>query len=231
MKLKDSTFAIIAEKQNSISHKWFNQNIKNNKHKQHVFWCHEKEYYIYDKGNFIRCTENRPKDIPIYTESEFEAILKAEQENEQYRETMDRVIAPQVLEMAKFKEENPNATEEEIEAKQQQLVLKYSPVKLGINEPLLSTGKPTDFISESPLIEKPKELTEMPTWSKTVGLEEPKVIKHRYSGAKSKKFWKIVNSIENEADRQEMYSLGVMLQRNEEYVLSQLRNLNIVAVV
>lgn len=86
MKLKESTFAIIAEKKDSISHKWFNQNIKNNKHKQHVFWDHSGEYYLYNKGNFIRCTENRPKDIPIYTESEFEAILKAEQDNEQLKE-------------------------------------------------------------------------------------------------------------------------------------------------
>ena len=82
MKLKDSTFAIIAEKKDSISHKWFNKNIKKHNKEQHVFWEHKNEYYLYDKGVFIRYTENRPKDVTIYNESEFEALLKAEQENE-----------------------------------------------------------------------------------------------------------------------------------------------------
>ena len=129
MKLKDSTFAIIAEKKDSISHKWFNKNIKKHNKEQHVFWEHKNEYYLYDKGVFIRYTENRPKDVTIYNESEFEALLKAEQENERYKETMDRVIAPQVLEMAKFKEENPNATEEEIETKRNELTKKYATIQ------------------------------------------------------------------------------------------------------
>jgi len=53
-----------------------------------------------------------------------------------------------------------------------------------------------------------------------------KKLEHRYSGEKSQPFWDKVNSIsiKNEADRQEIYSLGVALQNHEEYVLRQLEN-------
>lgn len=50
-------------------------------------------------------------------------------------------------------------------------------------------------------------------------------VRHQYSGNASKDFWNIVNSIKNEADRQELYSLGVALQNMEEYVLRQLQHL------
>ena len=80
MKLKDSTFAIIAEKENSISHKWIYGNPD-------IYWYWNKGcYYEYDKGKVRyfnpRANEYPDKDIPIYTESEFEALLKAEQDNE-----------------------------------------------------------------------------------------------------------------------------------------------------
>lgn len=49
-------------------------------------------------------------------------------------------------------------------------------------------------------------------------------VKPYYSGNASKDFWKIVNSIKNEADKQELYSLGVALQNMEGYVLKQLQH-------
>lgn len=55
-------------------------------------------------------------------------------------------------------------------------------------------------------------------------MKSKKKLKHRYSGDKSTKFWDVVNSIENEADKQELYSLGVVLQNLESYVLRQLYN-------
>lgn len=84
MKLKDSTFAIIAEKQGSVSHKWINENNIS-------YWLWNSGcYYQYDKGKITyfnpRANEYPDKDIPIYTESEFEALLKAEQENEGVKE-------------------------------------------------------------------------------------------------------------------------------------------------
>lgn len=82
MKLKESTFAIIAEKQNSISHKWFEQNANGN----HKFaWGTDKEWtYLYNKGNwdFYKTRLVNKENYPICTELEFEALLKSEQENE-----------------------------------------------------------------------------------------------------------------------------------------------------
>jgi hypothetical protein len=51
-----------------------------------------------------------------------------------------------------------------------------------------------------------------------------KSVKSQYSGNSSQGFWDIVNSIENESDKQELYSLGVALQNMESYVLRQLKN-------
>ena len=53
-----------------------------------------------------------------------------------------------------------------------------------------------------------------------------KAVPCRYSGEKSTNFWKIVNSIDDECDRQEIYSLGVALQNMEAYVLKQLAHVN-----
>lgn len=47
-------------------------------------------------------------------------------------------------------------------------------------------------------------------------------VESHYSGNASKQFWEIVNSLKNDADRQELYSLGVALQNHEEYVLRTL---------
>jgi hypothetical protein len=44
-----------------------------------------------------------------------------------------------------------------------------------------------------------------------------------YSGNNSKSFWQAVNDLTNDADRQEIYSLGVALQNFESYVLKQLQ--------
>jgi hypothetical protein len=49
-------------------------------------------------------------------------------------------------------------------------------------------------------------------------------VRHQYSGDKSNDFWSIIESIKNNADRQELYSLGVALQNMEEYVLKQLQH-------
>jgi len=46
-------------------------------------------------------------------------------------------------------------------------------------------------------------------------------MKAHYSGPLSKSFWKKVNNIKRESDRQEIYSLGVALQNFEGYVLRQ----------
>ena len=51
-----------------------------------------------------------------------------------------------------------------------------------------------------------------------------KKIEERYSGDKSKKFWRRVNKLKKEGNHQELYSLGVALQNFEAYVLIQLEN-------
>ena len=47
-------------------------------------------------------------------------------------------------------------------------------------------------------------------------------VESHYSGNASKPFWGIVHSLKNDADRQELYSLGVALQNHEEHVLRAL---------
>jgi len=47
-------------------------------------------------------------------------------------------------------------------------------------------------------------------------------IKPKYSGKYSRKFWNAINSIKNECDQDELYSLGVALQDLEECILKQL---------
>ena len=87
-KLKDSTFAIIAEKKDSISHKWFEElriGIPR--------WL-IGDYCKYSKGRW-GIYEDKPEGIPIYTESEFEALLKAEEFNEGVdlqRQSAERMI-------------------------------------------------------------------------------------------------------------------------------------------
>lgn len=81
MKLKDSTFAIIAEKKDSISHKWFNENLTNQLEK--VDWIMGR-VFEFEAGRYRTAWTSVPLDYEhnIYTESVFEALLKAEQENE-----------------------------------------------------------------------------------------------------------------------------------------------------
>lgn len=84
MKLKDSTFAIIAEKKDSISHKWFKANLAKS---QEMSYCNSGELYEYNKTLYIcgyKSIEKAEEDgycEPIYTESEFEALLKAEEDS------------------------------------------------------------------------------------------------------------------------------------------------------
>ena len=79
-KLKDSTFAIIAEKKDSISHKWFIENCQNVPTWEiGLFYLYNPKYknfevYVMEK--------NVPKGKFIYNESRFEYLLKAEQLNE-----------------------------------------------------------------------------------------------------------------------------------------------------
>jgi hypothetical protein len=47
--------------------------------------------------------------------------------------------------------------------------------------------------------------------------------KHHYSGPNSVKFWKRIANIEDESDYASAYSLGVVLQNIEEYVLNQVK--------
>ena len=48
-------------------------------------------------------------------------------------------------------------------------------------------------------------------------------MKPRYSGDKSKRFWRRVNAIENEAERKVLYQLGRELQSLEEDVVRKLK--------
>ena len=47
---------------------------------------------------------------------------------------------------------------------------------------------------------------------------KPRKFKKQYSSDKSKRFWKIINSLP-EAEQQEMYFAGVLLQNMEELIL------------
>lgn len=73
MKLKDQTFAVIAEKQNSISHKWFNVIAQGE-----LRW-YEGHHYISKEGIFDAYTPETPPYITIYTESEFEKLILQEE--------------------------------------------------------------------------------------------------------------------------------------------------------
>ncbi len=127
MKLKEQTFAIIAEKKDSISHRWFISLSKGDGY----LWTKGDYYVNYGNGKTDTFSKSwQPKHIPIYTESQFEALLKAEQENEAKEITQE------------FKDKFTG----------------------GVNEAY--EGCRESF----------QPLTEMPTWSKTVGFEEPKVI-------------------------------------------------------
>ena len=47
-------------------------------------------------------------------------------------------------------------------------------------------------------------------------------MKTYYSGKNSKKFWNRINKLKKRKD--ELYSLGVLLQNNEDWILTQLEN-------
>lgn len=78
---------------------------------------------------------------------------------------------------------------------------------------LMNTGYKTGLLDAMDLVNKYFALTPV---SGSVSVES------HYSGNASKQFWEIVNSLKNDADRQELYSLGVALQNHEEYVLRTL---------
>lgn len=52
-----------------------------------------------------------------------------------------------------------------------------------------------------------------------------KKLKTRYSGQKSEKFWDIINNVENEDDRNELYKLGCDLQNLENFILKKLEKI------
>lgn len=83
MKLKEQTFAVIAEKQNSISHKWFISNTGSN-----LSWGTNKEWtylYYFGKWDFYRTELKHSRNCPIYTESEFEELIKKEESEEKIK--------------------------------------------------------------------------------------------------------------------------------------------------
>jgi hypothetical protein len=85
MKLKEQTFAVIAEKKGSISHEWFVKNCLDT-----VQWGGKGYYYVYARGNYI-IPLNKPTDIPIYRESEFEELIKQE-ESEHFDQVLQKGI-------------------------------------------------------------------------------------------------------------------------------------------
>lgn len=92
MKLKDSTFAIIAEKKDSISHKWFNENLQKGQSKPiGDDWSDIMEF---QGGLWINFYKSIPDNYghKIYTESEFEALLKSEQENGRFEQVLQKGI-------------------------------------------------------------------------------------------------------------------------------------------
>lgn len=148
MKLKDSTFAIIAEKQDSISHRWFKENP--NTYWPNTYWYWNSGcYYQYDKGEITyfnpKANEYPDKNIPIYTESEFEALLKAEQENEAVK------VEPRFdYSMETFGTEN---------------ILIGKPIKFTLNEPeqiTISYNLAIEYIAERLGVDKGIIKIEMP---------------------------------------------------------------------
>jgi len=75
MKLKKQTFAVIAEKKHSISHKWFNQFTRSGNN----FGWWRNDIYVMSDGTTKHASKIKPPNIPIYTESEFEALIKKEE--------------------------------------------------------------------------------------------------------------------------------------------------------
>lgn len=92
MKLKDSTFAIIAEKKDSISHKWFNENLDAGQCKP--IGDEWEDIMEYQNGLWLNSFKVAPGNYAhhIYTESEFEALLKSEQENGRFEQVLQKGI-------------------------------------------------------------------------------------------------------------------------------------------
>jgi len=82
MKLKDLTFAIIAEKKDSISNKWFVENLSKNSMTPswEIGVCYYYENGYYNKRYRLIYVNRNHRNL--YTESEFEALLKAEELSE-----------------------------------------------------------------------------------------------------------------------------------------------------
>lgn len=72
-KLKNKTFAVLAEKTDSISHRWINIQLTFNS----VSYKALGKYYIYygkEKDWEIKST--KPIHIPVYTEKELEKLIE-----------------------------------------------------------------------------------------------------------------------------------------------------------
>lgn len=55
-------------------------------------------------------------------------------------------------------------------------------------------------------------------------MSKPK-LKTRYSGPQSEEFWDVIDKIENDTDRKQLYSLGCDLQNLENSVLRKLEEI------
>ena len=73
MDLKRTRFAVLVENVNSIAHKWFKDNCP--KRPLPATWNFIGEYYLYDGDSCFNVVENKPTDIPVYTEKQFANLL------------------------------------------------------------------------------------------------------------------------------------------------------------
>jgi len=98
MNLKERTFAVIAEKENSRSHKWFDEktNLIYN-----LVWM-KGCYYVWINGAVMylnpRANEYPAKDIPIYTEKKFEKLLDQEEEKIDEAYVINHAMSPSEIE-------------------------------------------------------------------------------------------------------------------------------------
>lgn len=131
MKLKDSTFAIIAEKKDSISHKWIKQFIE-----PAAFAWNTGCYYEYNKGEIKyfnpRANEYPAENVLRYTESEFEALIKAEELSEMCETSK---LQPKMTQeqYEEINQQNPAIWKHEVLPTSQQALLTVTPKQITIS--------------------------------------------------------------------------------------------------
>lgn len=95
MKLTEKTFAVRAEREGSISHKWFKDNAS-----EYINWHYIGQYYAYVKDvspyfTILGTKEevyDRYPGITIYAESVFESLLKKEKDRYYYKKVKGALI-------------------------------------------------------------------------------------------------------------------------------------------